>query len=44
METTALLQAIYKAYREKRLADTLSYLGDDFRLVVHLPEDAMPGG
>jgi len=44
MDTTALLQAIHKAYREKRLADTLSYLDDDFRLIVHLPEDAMPGG
>jgi len=44
MDTTTLLQAIYKAYREKRLADTLSYLDDDFRLIVHLPEEAMPGG
>jgi ketosteroid isomerase-like protein len=44
MDTTTLLQAIYKAYREKRLADVLSYLSDDFRLVVHLPEDAFPGG
>ena len=44
MDTTTLLQAIYKAYREKRLAEVLSYLGDDFRLVVHLPEAAMPGG
>ncbi len=44
MDTTALLQAIYKAYREKRLADVLSYLDDDFRFVVHLPEDALPGG
>lgn len=42
--TTTLLQAIYKAYREKRLADAISYLADDFRLVVHLPEDALPGG
>lgn len=44
MDTTTLLQAIYKAYREKRLADTLSYLDDDFRLIVHLPEEATPGG
>lgn len=44
METTTLLQAIYKAYREKRLAEALSYLSDDFRLVVHLPENAMAGG
>ena len=44
MDTTALLQAIYKAYRERRLADALSYLADDFRLTVHLPEDALPGG
>ena len=29
MDTTALLQAIYKAYREKRLADVLSHLADD---------------
>jgi hypothetical protein len=44
MDTTSLLQAIYKAFREKRLADAISHLADDFRLVVHLPEDALPGG
>jgi ketosteroid isomerase-like protein len=44
MDTTTLLRAIYKALRERRLADAISYLADDFRLVVHLPEDAMPGG
>jgi len=44
MDTTTLLQAIYKAFREKRLAEVLSYLSDDFRLVVYLPEDAFPGG
>jgi hypothetical protein len=44
MDTTSLLQAIYKALRERRLADAISYLAEDFRLVVHLPEDAVPGG
>ena len=44
MDTTSLLQAIYKAFREKRLADTISHLADDFSLVVHLPDDALPGG
>ena len=44
MDTTSLLQAIYKAFREKRLSDAISHLSDDFRLVVHLPEEALPGG
>jgi ketosteroid isomerase-like protein len=44
MDTTSLLQAIYKALRERRLADAISYLAEDFHLVVHLPEEAMPGG
>jgi ketosteroid isomerase-like protein len=44
MATTTLLQAIYGAYREKRLGDVLSYLDEDFCYVVHLPEDAIPGG
>lgn len=44
MDTATLLQAIYAAYRDKRLADLLSYLDEDFRYVIHLPEDAVPGG
>ena len=41
--TAALLQAIYTAYREKRLADVLAQLTDDFRFTLHLPSDALPG-
>ncbi len=43
MDTTALLQAIYKAYREKRLPAVLDHLDEGFQFVVHLPEDALPG-
>jgi ketosteroid isomerase-like protein len=43
MEPAALLQAIYKAFRENRLADALSHLGDDFKLSVRLPSDGGPG-
>jgi ketosteroid isomerase-like protein len=39
----ALLQTIYTAYREKRVADALAHVADDFRLTIHLPADAMPG-
>lgn len=38
-----LLTAIYTAYREKRLADTLALLSDDFRMTVHLPPGTIPG-
>src|SRR5665647_1696907 len=44
MDTAALLQSIYKAYREKRLADVLALLCDEFRFTIHLPEDTIPGG
>lgn len=44
MDTTALLQAIYRAYREKRLSEVLTYMDDSFRYVVHLPETAISGG
>lgn len=44
MDTATLLQAIYKAYRENRLADMMAYLDEDFCYVVHLPEEAVPGG
>jgi ketosteroid isomerase-like protein len=44
MDTASLLQAIYRAYRENRLADMLGYFGEDFRYVMHLPETAVPGG
>jgi len=44
MDTATLLQAIYKAYRENRIADMLGYLDEDFRYVVHLPEWVLPGG
>lgn len=44
MDTTALLQAIYRAYREKRLSEVLTYMDDSFRYVVHLPETVLEGG
>jgi ketosteroid isomerase-like protein len=44
MDTATLLQAIYKAYRENRIAEVLAHLGDDFRFVMHLPEWVIPGG
>jgi hypothetical protein len=44
MDTATLLLAIYKAYRENRIVDMLGYLDERFRYVVHLPEEALPGG
>jgi len=44
MDTTALLQSIYRACREKRLAELLSLLSDEFKFTVHLPEDTLDGG
>jgi ketosteroid isomerase-like protein len=41
--TPALLQTLYTAYREKRLADVMPLLTDDFRFTLHLPTDAIPG-
>ena len=38
-----MLSTIYTAYREKRLADALAHLADDFRFTLHLPKDAVPG-
>ncbi len=43
MDNAALLQSIYRAYREKRLAEFLALLSEDFRYTLHLPEDAIPG-
>ncbi len=44
MDTATLLQTIYRAYRENRIAEMLAYLDDDFSYVVHLPESVFPGG
>ena len=41
--TPALLQSIYTAYREKRLADVLALLTDDFQFTLHLPAESLPG-
>ncbi len=38
-----MLRTIYTAYREKRLADALGPLADDFRFTLHLPKDTVPG-
>jgi ketosteroid isomerase-like protein len=38
-----LLRTIYSAYREKRLADAIAHLADDFRFTLHLPKDTVPG-
>jgi ketosteroid isomerase-like protein len=43
-DTAVLLQAIYSAYREKRLADVVANFSDNFRFILHLPEDVVPGG
>jgi ketosteroid isomerase-like protein len=42
-QTAAMLQSLYVAYREKRLADVAPHLADDFRFTMHLPADALPG-
>ncbi|HKZ95987.1 MAG TPA: nuclear transport factor 2 family protein [Hyphomicrobiaceae bacterium] len=42
-ETVAMLEALYTAYREKRLADVLDHLAGDFRFTLHLPPAAVPG-
>lgn len=42
MDNATLLQAIYKAFRENRLAEALSYLDDDFKLSIRLPDDGVP--
>jgi ketosteroid isomerase-like protein len=43
-DTAALLHTIYTAYREKRLLDVLDHLDESFCFIIHLPEDAIPGG
>ena len=39
MDTAALLQEIYRCYREKRLADVVELLSDDFKFTAQLPDD-----
>ena len=39
MDTAALLQEIYRCYREKRLADVVELLSDDFIFTAQLPDD-----
>ena len=39
MDPAALLQNIYRCYREKRLADIVELLSDDFKFRAQLPED-----
>jgi ketosteroid isomerase-like protein len=41
MDTAAVLQEIYRCYREKRLADIVDLLSDDFKFTALLPEDAL---
>jgi ketosteroid isomerase-like protein len=43
-DAAVLLQAIYRAYREKRLTDVLAYFDENFRFVAHVPDEALPGG
>lgn len=43
MDPAALLQSIYKCYREKRLADVVALLSDDFKFTAQLPDD-LDGG
>jgi ketosteroid isomerase-like protein len=44
MDTAVLLQNIYKCSREKRLADVLDLLSDDFKFIAHLPDDPIDAG
>ncbi|MEI9902532.1 MAG: hypothetical protein WDN31_23320 [Hyphomicrobium sp.] len=44
MDTAALLQAIYRCYREKRLADMLALFDDNFRMIAALPDDTPGAG
>jgi ketosteroid isomerase-like protein len=39
----ALLQNIYRCYREKRLADVVALLSDDFKFTAQLPDDVDGG-
>ncbi len=39
MDPAALLQNIYRCYREKRLADIVDLLSDDFKFLALLPGD-----
>jgi ketosteroid isomerase-like protein len=40
MDTALLLQNIYRSFREKRLADVVELLSDDFKFKAQLPEDS----
>jgi ketosteroid isomerase-like protein len=42
MDPLSLLNSIYQRYRERRLADALELLSDEFKLTVSLPDD-LPG-
>jgi ketosteroid isomerase-like protein len=44
MDTAALLQNIYRYSREKRLADVLGLLSDDFKFTAQLPDDPLEDG
>jgi len=39
MDTVELLQSFYRHYRERRLADAVAHLSDDFLFKAHLPHD-----
>ncbi|WP_424958734.1 nuclear transport factor 2 family protein [Hyphomicrobium sp. 1Nfss2.1] len=39
METPELLHNFYRHYRERRLADAIAFLGDDFLFKASLPDD-----
>jgi ketosteroid isomerase-like protein len=43
-DAATLLHTIYTAWREQRLADVMASLDDNFRFVVHVPADLIPGG
>jgi ketosteroid isomerase-like protein len=44
MDTAVLLQNIYRCFREKRLADVVAMLSDDFKFKAQLPDDAPEDG
>ncbi len=39
MDTAELLESFYRHYRERRLADAVAYLSDDFLFRAYLPND-----
>jgi len=41
MDTARILENIYRCYREKRLAEAVALLSDDFQFKTNLPDDPL---